>query len=142
MRVQSVGRWVLVKSAKMVPVVVGGFVLFRKKCPLYEYISVAIVTVSLILFNVEKIMKGGGHQTALGLILLFTSLILDGITGPNQDKLLAIHNLNSFQMMFFTNLFGALWSFICFEIFEGRHAAAFVLFCFVYKSSCRFDVLF
>eukprot|EP00922_Rhytidocystis_sp_ex-Travisia-forbesii_P035986 GHVS01053395.1.p1 GENE.GHVS01053395.1~~GHVS01053395.1.p1 ORF type:complete len:473 (-),score=63.73 GHVS01053395.1:245-1663(-) len=42
---------VLVKSAKMVPVVVGGFLVFSKTYPWYDYVSVALVTTAIGIFN-------------------------------------------------------------------------------------------
>lgn len=42
---------ILVKSAKMVPVVVGGFILFRKTYPWYDYVVVSIVTTAIAVFN-------------------------------------------------------------------------------------------
>eukprot|EP00921_Rhytidocystis_pertsovi_P020780 GHVQ01033126.1.p1 GENE.GHVQ01033126.1~~GHVQ01033126.1.p1 ORF type:complete len:491 (+),score=86.49 GHVQ01033126.1:88-1560(+) len=42
---------VLVKSAKMVPVVIGGFLVFNKTYPWYDYFSVVVVTIAIAVFN-------------------------------------------------------------------------------------------
>eukprot|EP00922_Rhytidocystis_sp_ex-Travisia-forbesii_P035989 GHVS01053398.1.p1 GENE.GHVS01053398.1~~GHVS01053398.1.p1 ORF type:complete len:522 (-),score=70.41 GHVS01053398.1:490-2055(-) len=42
---------VMVKSAKMVPVVVGGFMVFSKTYPWYDYVSVVLVTTAIGIFN-------------------------------------------------------------------------------------------
>eukprot|EP00923_Selenidium_pygospionis_P050141 GHVN01086547.1.p1 GENE.GHVN01086547.1~~GHVN01086547.1.p1 ORF type:complete len:273 (+),score=39.14 GHVN01086547.1:281-1099(+) len=114
---------VIVKSAKMVPIVVGGFIVFRRRYPLYEYVSTAVVTVSLVMFNWAKIMSNGksegGDQSLLGLFFLLMSLICDGLTGPRQDKILSRYNLTSLQLMFHTNLFASIWSCLVFLSIEG-----------------------
>eukprot|EP00922_Rhytidocystis_sp_ex-Travisia-forbesii_P035984 GHVS01053393.1.p1 GENE.GHVS01053393.1~~GHVS01053393.1.p1 ORF type:complete len:395 (-),score=47.53 GHVS01053393.1:467-1651(-) len=42
---------VLVKSAKMVPVLLGGFLVFSKTYPWYDYVSVVLVTAAIGIFN-------------------------------------------------------------------------------------------
>lgn len=122
----NVPTQVIVKSAKMVPIVVGGFIFYKKRYPLYEYVSVAVVTASLVLFNLDRMRSGNGQQTVLGLFFLLCSLIFDGMTGPNQDRMLSQYNVSALQMMFHTNLFASVWSMLAFVAFEGLQPVAFV----------------
>lgn len=120
---------VLVKSAKMVPIVLGGFFVFRKTYPWYDYLSVAVVTVSLVLFNFAK--AGGSSKqtesTAVGILLLCVSLFCDGLTGPRQDRLMARYtNLGPVLMMFLTNLFSTVWTGIASALIEGEQPFIFL----------------
>eukprot|EP00921_Rhytidocystis_pertsovi_P023699 GHVQ01038005.1.p1 GENE.GHVQ01038005.1~~GHVQ01038005.1.p1 ORF type:complete len:496 (+),score=45.09 GHVQ01038005.1:108-1595(+) len=150
---------VLVKSGKTVPIVVGGFVQYRKIYPWYDYLTVFVVTVGLTVFNLEKLFRGGGrtngggvngngaeggdgHGIALacGIALLVLALICDGITGPTQDQLLAKRpKLNALVVMLIMNLIAALLSGVAFLIIE--HLAA-IEFCWKYPSSLYYIGLF
>lgn len=97
---------VLVKSGKMIPIVVGGFLFFGKKYPYYDYISVFLITGSLIMFNLLKTKNTKEvEQSAFGIFLLCISLLCDGLTGPRQDKLLTTYNIHSINLMFYINVF-------------------------------------
>lgn len=113
---------VLVKSAKMVPIVCGGYILYGKKYPWWDYVTVVCVTVGLVIFNLFKKTNKDVSQssTLLGLILLAVSLFCDGLTGPRQDRLLARHKsqLSPDILMFYTNIFASIWSLILCLIFE------------------------
>ncbi|CDJ66324.1 UDP-galactose transporter protein, putative [Eimeria necatrix] len=109
---------ILVKSAKMVPVVVGGFVFFGKTYPWQDYLSVVVVTCSLAAFQLCKsegkaaaaaaAAAAAGENSLLGLLLLCGSLLCDGLTGPRQDRLVAADkNINSILLMLVTNGFAA-----------------------------------
>ncbi|CEM14054.1 unnamed protein product [Vitrella brassicaformis CCMP3155] len=118
---------VLVKSAKMVPVVVGGFLLFRKTYPWYDYLSVFLVTTSLICFNLFKEgAKKHAVSTFMGVALCFVSLLCDGLTGPRQDHLMKKYHVTKFEHMTFTNLFALVWTALFMFVLEG---VAPVTFC-------------
>ncbi|ESS30460.1 UDP-galactose transporter family protein [Toxoplasma gondii GAB2-2007-GAL-DOM2] len=120
---------VLVKSAKMVPIVLGGFFVFRKTYPWYDYLSVAVVTGSLVLFNFAKAGSSSKHteSTAVGILLLCVSLFCDGLTGPRQDRLMARYtNLGPVLMMFLTNLFSTVWTAIASLLIEGEQPFLFL----------------
>ncbi|SBT77014.1 UDP-galactose transporter, putative [Plasmodium ovale] len=111
---------VLVKSGKMIPIVVGGYCFFGKKYPYYDYISVFLITSSLVIFNLLRTKTSKEiHQTTFGLSLLCISLLCDGLTGPRQDKLLSKYNVNSVNLMFFVNIFAFFFNLIASLIFEG-----------------------
>lgn len=113
---------VLVKSAKMIPIVVGGYIFFGKKYPFYDYVAVFLITFCLILFN---FLKSGStkqvEQTAFGLFLLSISLFCDGLTGPRQDKLLSKYHVHSINLMFFVNFFAFFFNMIASFLIE-KHA--------------------
>lgn len=116
---------ILVKSAKMVPVVVGGFIFFGKTYPWQDYLSVFVVTCSLTVFQLckgETTAVAGSLQenSVLGILLLVGSLLCDGLTGPRQDRLLAKEkHLSSLLMMFITNACAIVWVGIAAAAIEG-----------------------
>lgn len=102
---------VLAKSCKPVPVMIMG-ALMGKKYPLRKYINVCLIVLGVGLF-----MGGGssqkketvsstdedttsGSMQAFGIILLFISLCFDGGTGAYEDKLMAVHKVEPFDLMY------------------------------------------
>lgn len=98
---------VLAKSCKPVPVMIMGAIM-GKKYPLKKYINVCLIVGGVGLF------MGGGdnskkHETSeelssssqvMGIILLFISLCFDGGTGAYEDKLMAVHHVGPFDLMY------------------------------------------
>jgi solute carrier family 35 (UDP-galactose transporter), member B1 len=113
---------VLFKSCKPVPVMIFGTIL-GKKYPLKKFVNVIIITCGVALFmgagtstskkGVEAEMGGGGLGTALigGLLLTF-SLCFDGATGAYEDKLIAVNNVEPFDLMFNIQLGKSFLAFI------------------------------
>jgi UDP-galactose transporter B1 len=95
----------LAKSCKMVPVIAFQTLWFKKVYALRDYVMVALVTLGIIVFQDGK---QGGENTAFGLLLLFASLCLDGITGPYQENVQKEHGANGHQVMLWCNL----WAFV------------------------------
>jgi solute carrier family 35 (UDP-galactose transporter), member B1 len=97
---------VLAKSCKPVPVMLMGAIM-GKTYPLRKYINVAMIVAGVALF------MGGGSKTKnssddmgdsasqlIGLLLLFISLCFDGGTGAYEDKLMAVHHVGPFDLMY------------------------------------------
>eukprot|EP01057_Protomagalhaensia_wolfi_P001187 Protomagalhaensia_wolfi_Nauph_80__1186@NODE_16_length_5045_cov_135_815621_g12_i0_p4_GENE_NODE_16_length_5045_cov_135_815621_g12_i0NODE_16_length_5045_cov_135_815621_g12_i0_p4_ORF_typecomplete_len278_score34_14UAA/PF08449_11/6e45TPT/PF03151_16/1_7e10SLC35F/PF06027_12/3_5e03SLC35F/PF06027_12/3_9e06Nuc_sug_transp/PF04142_15/1_1e02Nuc_sug_transp/PF04142_15/8_6e05EamA/PF00892_20/0_0016EamA/PF00892_20/2_1e03CRTlike/PF08627_10/2_8e02CRTlike/PF08627_10/0_009_NODE_16_length_5045_cov_135_815621_g12_i02142 len=101
---------VLVKSAKAVPVVIGGWIMYKKRYPITDYMMVAGITIGLIMFQFAKFntasSEGGSAQLA-GYIALAGSLFFDGMTGPRQDRLVTRFQVSTGEMMLIVNLFAA-----------------------------------
>jgi solute carrier family 35 (UDP-galactose transporter), member B1 len=98
---------VLAKSCKPVPVMIMG-ALMGKKYPLRKYINVFLIVAGVGLF-----MGGGSSKKKsssdeevssssqiVGIILLFISLCFDGGTGAYEDKLMAVHSVGPFDLMY------------------------------------------
>lgn len=97
---------VLAKSCKPVPVMLMG-ALMGKQYPLKKYINVCLIVGGVGLF-----MGGGSSKKessseemsassqAMGIILLFISLCFDGGTGAYEDKLMAVHHVGPFDLMY------------------------------------------
>lgn len=101
---------VLAKSCKPVPVMLMGAVM-GKRYSLSKYINVG-----LIVFGVALFMGGGdkkkktehgdpdaeksGSGQIIGIVLLFISLCFDGGTGAYEDKLMSVHSVQPFDLMY------------------------------------------
>ena len=86
LRYVSYPTQVLGKSCKMVPVMAGGFIIGGKRYSCFEYLQVVLITVGVCVFNLMGKKKKGGNDSALGLVLIGFSLIMDAVTGGLQDK--------------------------------------------------------
>eukprot|EP00545_Synedropsis_sp_CCMP1620_P002969 CAMPEP_0119005228 /NCGR_PEP_ID=MMETSP1176-20130426/1598_1 /TAXON_ID=265551 /ORGANISM="Synedropsis recta cf, Strain CCMP1620" /LENGTH=507 /DNA_ID=CAMNT_0006957011 /DNA_START=113 /DNA_END=1636 /DNA_ORIENTATION=+ len=104
---------VLAKSCKPVPVMIMGAAM-GKKYPLRKYMNVVMIVAGVALF-----MMGGkskkhdddsddsdssssldASSQLLGILLLFVSLCFDGGTGAYEDKLMAVHQVGPFDLMY------------------------------------------
>jgi UDP-galactose transporter B1 len=115
---------VLFKSCKPVPVMAFG-VLLGKKYPLRKYVNVVLITAGVALFmgggtsasKKDADIGGGGMGTALiGGFLLTFSLCFDGATGAYEDKLMAVHRVEPFDLMFNIQLGKSFLSFVALVI--------------------------
>jgi drug/metabolite transporter (DMT)-like permease len=97
---------VLAKSCKPVPVMLMG-TLMGKRYDLRKYINVVMIVIGVAFF-----MGGGDNSKGkddeekssssqfLGIILLFISLCFDGGTGAYEDKLMSVHSVQPFDLMY------------------------------------------
>jgi len=121
---------VLVKSAKCVPVVLGGYFLFHKRYPISDYVVVSVTTVALIVFNVSKGKNAAPippMQLIVGLVALFGALLCDGFTGPRQDRIFSKYKPTVFQMMFYLNIFASIVGLLAMVPLEGVGALNFAV---------------
>jgi UDP-galactose transporter B1 len=97
---------VLAKSCKPVPVMLMG-TLMGKRYDLRKYVNVVMIVIGVAFF-----MGGGDNSKGkdddekssskqfLGIILLFISLCFDGGTGAYEDKLMSVHSVQPFDLMY------------------------------------------
>ncbi|RHY01851.1 hypothetical protein DYB25_005858 [Aphanomyces astaci] len=110
------------KSCKMIPVMLMGVVLGRKKYSWKEYVSVILITAGIVIFQLGKdSSKGSGKQqqtenSVYGLGLLFVSLFLDGLTGSGQEQMVEQHKPSVHQQMLNTNVWAIYQSLLYFSI--------------------------
>jgi len=118
---------VLAKSCKPVPVMLMG-ALMGKKYPMKKYINVFLIVLGVGLF-----MGGGsggkhkdpesaeGAQQIVGIILLFISLCFDGGTGAYEDKLMSVHSVQPFDLMYNIQLGKTILAFIGLLVLNEVH---------------------
>lgn len=97
---------VLAKSCKPVPVMIMG-TFMGKRYDLRKYINVVMIVLGVALF-----MGGGDNSKGkdddeksnssqfIGILLLFISLCFDGGTGAYEDKLMSVHSVQPFDLMY------------------------------------------
>lgn len=118
------------KSCKMVPVMLMGIVIRRKRYTPRDFMCVLLITLGVILFSYKS--KKGGSDSAqssswLGVVLLVASLFMDGVTGPLQERLVARFSPSTHQLMFWQNFTAAAWLAVALAISgEGLQAIAFI----------------
>jgi len=107
---------VLAKSCKPVPVMLMGAAM-GKKYSLRKYINVCLIVLGVALFmgggkgsskHVKSSTEDGngtddsttGASQLIGIVMLFISLCFDGGTGAYEDKLMSVHSVQPFDLMF------------------------------------------
>ncbi|KDO33406.1 hypothetical protein SPRG_02213 [Saprolegnia parasitica CBS 223.65] len=117
------------KSCKMIPVMLMGVLIGRKKYALKEYLSVGLITLGIVVFQLGKgSSKSGQENSYYGLGLLFVSLALDGVTGPNQEALSTTYKPSVHQQMLNTNVWAVIYTAIgCVVTGQGAEGFAFCM---------------
>lgn len=100
--------YTLAKSCKLVPVMFVHKVWYKEKFPLYKYVVVGIVTVGVSLFSIGGKEMDHGEQLLIGLALLMSSLLLDGVTNATQDVMFKNLKLDPAHLMFLLNFVSTL----------------------------------
>ena len=104
--------------------------LMGKKYPTRKYINVLMIVSGVALFMgggdkdekkaVETEEQSASSQ-AFGIILLFFSLCFDGGTGAYEDKLMSMHSVEPFDLMFKFSVSKALLSGLALLVFNQMH---------------------
>ncbi|GKY98453.1 hypothetical protein MPSEU_000802700 [Mayamaea pseudoterrestris] len=98
---------VLAKSCKPVPVMLMG-TLMGKRYPMKKYVNVVMIVLGVALFmgagDKKKSSDADGNTDSaaqvIGILLLFVSLCFDGGTGAYEDKLMSVHSVQPFDLMY------------------------------------------
>jgi len=101
---------ILAKSGKMAPVMAGSLLLGGASYNLREYLQVVAIIGGTAIVSMGKKKGGEATNSALGVMYITLSLIMDGITAGFQKRLMAEAakanvKPKSYDFMFWTNLF-------------------------------------
>lgn len=114
------------KSCKMIPVMLMGIVIRRRRYSVRDYACVLLVTIGVATFS-WKSNKSKVPASPLGFALLFASLFMDGVTGPLQERLVAQYKPSTHELMFWQNICSVAWLILaCTVTGEGLRAIAFI----------------
>ena len=104
---------VLFKSSKILPVMLMGTIILRKRYRTIEYVCVCCITLGLVLLNVSNSSRGRGMDTdtTFGFVLILTALLADALIGNFQEKVFVEFNPSASESLFYTKSFGVLISF-------------------------------
>eukprot|EP00584_Thalassiosira_punctigera_P010820 CAMPEP_0172547280 /NCGR_PEP_ID=MMETSP1067-20121228/16854_1 /TAXON_ID=265564 ORGANISM="Thalassiosira punctigera, Strain Tpunct2005C2" /NCGR_SAMPLE_ID=MMETSP1067 /ASSEMBLY_ACC=CAM_ASM_000444 /LENGTH=410 /DNA_ID=CAMNT_0013334349 /DNA_START=79 /DNA_END=1311 /DNA_ORIENTATION=- len=107
----------LAKSGKMAPVMIGSLILGGATYGLREYLQVLAIISGTAILSMSKKKSGASESTTLGVVFILLALVMDGITGGVQKRLLA--DMKSakvtpqpYDLMTFTNLFMMMFAII------------------------------
>jgi len=100
----------LAKSGKMAPVMLGSLLLGGASYSAREYMQVAAIIGGTAIVSMGKKKGGGTSSSAMGVVYIVGSLVLDGVTAGFQKRLKAETaklgvKPKPYDFMFWTNLF-------------------------------------
>lgn len=103
---------VLAKASKIIPVMMMGKIISKKKYEYYEYVTAGMISVGMVFFlsgNAEDRL-GNTVTTFSGVLLLASYMVFDSFTSSWQGALFSQYNMSSVQMMCGVNLFSCLFT--------------------------------
>lgn len=101
------------KCAKMIPVMIWGSVIMRKKYNTKDYVVAAAVTLgcSVFIMTGEVTSKHAGSNSSMfGVMLMLGYLAFDGFTSTFQDKLFKGYQMTIFNQIMYVQAFSAGFS--------------------------------
>ncbi|KAK1734774.1 UAA transporter family protein [Skeletonema marinoi] len=118
----------LAKSGKMAPVMLGSLILGGATYGLREYLQVLAIIGGTAILSMSKKKASTSESTPLGAVFILLALVMDGVTGGVQKRLLADMKRvqvtpQPYDLMTYTNLFMMLFalliSFVLGEFTQG-----------------------
>lgn len=103
---------VLAKASKIIPVMIMGKIISKKKYEYYEYVTAAMISLGMVFFLTGSAddRHGDSVTTFSGLILLTSYMVFDSFTSSWQGALFSQYNMSSVQMMCGVNLFSCIFT--------------------------------
>ena len=106
---------VLFKSSKILPVMVMGTIILKKRYLPLEYACVVMMTLGLVLLNLSNTGRGSGRSngdTHLGFVLVLLAVTCDAIIGNYQEKVFKVHKPSASESLLYTKSIGVVLSFL------------------------------
>ena len=108
---------VLIKSCKMIPTMLMGYIVEKQEYSIRQWMSAFLISIGIALFNLSRIQEFENESQKSnedywkGMLLLFTSLCMDGLLGSFQGMLKSLETPpNANESMFFVNFYAFLLS--------------------------------
>jgi solute carrier family 35 (adenosine 3'-phospho 5'-phosphosulfate transporter), member B2 len=119
----------LAKSSKTIFVMLTGRIVSKKVYRASEYVCVCIITLGIFMFSEVDQMgseegKSGFYASFPGLLCLLGYLISDSFTSTWQENLNKSYKMSSMSLMFMTNLYSCLFTFISL-LYRGQFFSTF-----------------
>jgi len=101
---------VLAKASKVIPVMLMGKVVSKRKYEYYEYVVAVLITLGMIAFLLgsDEGKKASSTTTFSGVVILMGYMAFDSFTSTWQGGLFTEYKMSSIQMMAGVNLFSCL----------------------------------
>lgn len=103
------------KCAKMIPVMIWGTIIMRKKYGPKDYLNALLITLGCSLFLMTGSVKSkhaGADSSLFGLSLMLGYLGFDGFTSTFQDKLFKGYQMTIYNQILYVTCFSASFSFL------------------------------
>jgi len=101
----------IVKSFKIIPVMIMGKLVNKRTYTLIEYVDALVISAGVCLFSLSEV-KGNPRNAetyVIGVLMLAAYIMLDSFTSQWQSRIYTSHpKLDQFQMMFATNAWSLL----------------------------------
>ena len=117
----------LFKSCKIIPVMIGGIMLLRKRYTLFEYLSAILLSLGLIELTFGNAYSDGLSFNLLGTGIICCALFADAFIGNFQEGTLTQYNVSSREMALYSHMMGS-GQLLLVLILVGQLVPAFV-FC-------------
>jgi drug/metabolite transporter (DMT)-like permease len=112
LKIVSYPTQLLAKSCKLVPIMLIGWLVHGRRYSVAEFVAVVLITAGVLGYSLSKELGESENADAgsslFGLILLSSSLICDGFTGPKQEALKKHYQPTDMQLMSGTNLYASI----------------------------------
>lgn len=107
---------VLFKSSKILPVMLMGTIILRKRYKAVEYVCVLMITLGLFFLNSSSKSNhranGNETDTSLGFLLISAALLCDALIGNVQEKVFKLYSPSTSENLFYTKFYGMLLAFV------------------------------
>lgn len=114
---------VIIKSAKVIPVMMMGFVVLKKTYSALEYLCASLLAIGIIIFTLGNSSASPSFQP-LGVFLGLLSLVTDALVGNNQERLMNHEGVSESEIIQSMNGCGFVVGFV-FSIVSGYFPEAF-----------------
>lgn len=98
---------IIAKSCKLIPIALMNFVIYRKTLSTRKYISIALISASVLSFVCFGSNKKINSQSTglMGIFVLIGSLVFDGVVNTIQDNVFETYKISSFHMMHYISYY-------------------------------------
>ncbi|AFN82818.1 UAA transporter protein [Encephalitozoon romaleae SJ-2008] len=119
---------IIAKSCKLLPIALMNFLIYRRTLSHRKCLSLSLISISVLSFSLfDKRSTSTSGFSFIGILILITSLLADGIINSAQDHLFRTFKISSFHMMYYTNLFRFLISFTAILLTDNlKYSIAFI----------------
>lgn len=97
----------LFKSCKLIPVMLGGIVLLRKRYTIFEYISAILLSLGLIELTFGNAYSDGIYFNLFGTGIICCALFADAFIGNFQEGTMVQFNVSSREMALYAHMMGS-----------------------------------
>lgn len=102
---------VIFKCCKLIPVMLGGIFIQKKKYGLLDFLAAIFMCVGLAWFTLADSYISPNFNT-LGVIMISLALLCDAIIGNVQEKTMNSYNSTNTEVVFYSYSLGFLYLFI------------------------------